>query len=38
MQFCLLEVTDVILETKIFKSGDIFRETYDWYYLVLYYF
>ena len=27
MQYCLLEVTDVVLESKIFKIGDTFRAT-----------
>ena len=30
MQYCLLEVTDVVLELKIFKIGDTFRAMYDW--------
>ena len=30
MQYCLLEVTEVVLESKIFKIGDTFRATYDW--------
>ena len=35
IQYCLLKVTDVALESIIFKIGDTFRATYDWYYLVL---
>ena len=35
IQYCLLEVTEVVLESKIFKIRDTFRTTYDWYYLVL---
>ena len=30
MQYCLLEVTEVVLESKIFKIGDTFRATYNW--------
>ena len=30
MQYCLLEVTEVVLKSKIFKIGDTFRATYDW--------
>ena len=30
MQYCLLEVTEAVLESKIFKIGDTFRATYDW--------
>ena len=38
IQYCLLEITEVVLESKIFKIRDAFRATYDWYYLVLNYF
>ena len=38
IRYCLLEVTEVVLELKIFKIRDTFRATYDWYYLVLNYF
>ena len=30
MQHCLLEVTEVASESKIFKIGETFRATYDW--------
>ena len=30
IQYCLLEVTEVVLESKIFKIRDTFRATYDW--------
>ena len=30
MQYCLLEVTEVVLESKIFTIGDTFRAAYDW--------
>ena len=30
MKYCLLEVTEVVLELKIFKIDDTFRATYDW--------
>ena len=33
MQYCLLEVTEVVLESKIFKIRDTFRATYDWFIL-----
>ena len=26
MQYCLLEVTEVVLDSKIFKIGDTFRQ------------
>ena len=29
MQYCLLEVREIVLESKIFKIGDTFRATYD---------
>ena len=38
MQYYLLEVTEIVLESKIFKIRDTFWATYDWYYLVLNYF
>ena len=38
MQYCIFEVTDAVLESKIFKIGDIFSAAYHWYYLVLNYF
>ena len=38
MQLFLKEVTEFALDSKIFKIGDTFRATYDWYYLVLKYF
>ena len=30
IQYCLLEVTDAVLESIIFKIGDTFRAMYDW--------
>ena len=30
IQYCLLEVTEVVLESKMFKIKDTFRATYDW--------
>ena len=30
IKYCLLEVTEVVLESKIFKIRDKFRATYDW--------
>ena len=30
IQYCHLEVTEVVLESKIFKFRDAFRATYDW--------
>ena len=30
IQYCLLEITEVVLESKIFKIRDTFRSTYDW--------
>ena len=30
IQYCLLEVTDAVLESIIFKIGDTFRSMYDW--------
>ena len=30
IQYCLLEVADVVLESKIFKIEDTFKATYDW--------
>ena len=30
IKYCLLEVTEVALESKIFKIRDTFRATYDW--------
>ena len=35
MQYCLIEVTEVVLESKIFIIGYIFREMFNLYYLVL---
>ena len=30
MQYYLLEVTEVVLESKIFKNRDTFWATYNW--------
>ena len=30
IQYILLEVTEVVLESKIFKIRDTFRAKYDW--------
>ena len=38
IQYCILEVTEVVLESNKFKIRDTFRVNYDWYYLVLNYF